>query len=318
MKKFFKILFRFIFLLILAAVIGLGSQYHPDIPVEELKKTYANSESEFLQVEGMNIHYRDEGRGPVLVLLHGTSSSLHTWDAWAERLQMDFRVIRMDLPAYGLTGPHPDGKYSDGAYVNVLHKFLQKLEIDNFHIAGNSFGGNLAWHYAYEYPEEVQKMILIDASGFPQKGLPQIIALARNPLLQPLVEYITPKFLVVRNLEDAYKDPSRIGEATIDRYFKLTLREGNREAFVERANGVFSDQTGRLKALTQPTLIMWGEADTWIPLDHARKFNEALVNSQVITYSDAGHVPMEELPAPTAADARAFLLENEETFPELN
>lgn len=318
MRKFFKFLFRFIILMILVAAIAIGTQYHSGIPVSELKAKYANQESQFMDIEGMEVHYRDEGQGPALLLLHGTGASLHTWDAWAEQLQLDFRVIRMDLPAYGLTGPHPKGLYESGNYLAVIHEFLEKLRVDSVYIAGNSFGGALAWQYAYKYPEQVKKLVLLDPSGFAQDELPRIIKLARNPLLQPLVKYITPKILISNSLESAYHDPSKINQELINRYYEMALREGNRQAFVDRASGSFVDETAKLTAITTPTLILWGESDSWIPLENAYKFNQVLVNSQLITYPEAGHIPMEEIPEKTAKDARNFLLDNGEEIPELN
>ncbi|MCI4667557.1 MAG: alpha/beta hydrolase [Bacteroidia bacterium] len=318
MKKFFKYLFRLIFLLILIAAIGLGTQYHADIPLSSLKSKYANNESQFIAIEGMDIHYRDEGQGAPLLLLHGTGASLHTWNVWAEKLQLDFRVIRMDLPAYGLTGPHPKAEYEPSRYVEVIHQFLKELEIDTVYVAGNSFGGALAWQYAYKYPKQVKKMILVDPSGFAQDEPPRIIKLARNPLVQPILKYITPKFFVSNNLKSAYHDPSVISDELKDRYFDMALREGNRQAFIDRASGSMLDETAKLTAITTPTLIMWGESDTWIPLENAYKFNQVLVNSQLITYPEAGHVPMEEIPVKTSGDAREFLLGEGEEIPELN
>lgn len=318
MKKFFKFLFRLILFLILVAAIGLGTQYRSDIPVEELKLQYTNQASQFMAIDGMDVHYRDEGQGPPLLLLHGTGASLHTWDAWAEQLQLDFRLIRLDLPAYGLTGPHPKGQYESSNYLSVIHQLLEKLKVDSVYITGNSFGGALAWQYAYQYPKQVKKLVLVDPSGFAQDEVPRIIKLARNPILQPVVKYITPKVLISNSLKSAYYNPSKVSPELIARYYRMSLREGNRQAFIDRATGTFVDQTAKLAAITTPTLILWGESDSWIPLENAYKFNQVLVNSQLITYPEVGHVPMEEIPLKSAKDARGFLLENGEDIPELN
>ncbi|MEO0897601.1 MAG: alpha/beta hydrolase [Bacteroidota bacterium] len=319
MKKILGNFLKILLGLILLIAGLIATQYHGDKTVDELKAMYANEESEFIRVKGMDIHYRDEGQGPVLLLLHGTGASLHTWDAWVEEMQQDFRVLRLDMPAYGLTGPHPDQKYEPEDYVEVIHDFLLKLGVDSLFIGGNSFGGNISWHYAYEHPERVKKMILVDASGFPQETIPSVIRLARNPMLKGIMRWVTPKFFIRNRLKEVYAQKDRITDETVDRYFDLQLREGNRQAFIDRAAGAFSVQTGLLKTITVPTLIMWGEKDTWIPLDHAYKFNEYLVNSQIITYPDGGHIPMEELPLQTAVDAKDFLRGGEGSdVPELN
>ncbi len=92
-----------LFVLLVVAAIILG-HIRIDIPVETLAQEFANEQSRFIEVDGLNVHYRDEGEGEPLVLLHGWSASLHTWDVWTEKLKRDFRVIRLDLPAFGLTG----------------------------------------------------------------------------------------------------------------------------------------------------------------------------------------------------------------------
>jgi pimeloyl-ACP methyl ester carboxylesterase len=87
-----------------------------------------------------------------VVLVHGTAASLHTWDDWTDSLKKDYRVIRMDIPAFGLTGPHPDADYSIEAYVAFLGQFLDQLDIDSMYLAGNSLGGNIAWNFAASLP----------------------------------------------------------------------------------------------------------------------------------------------------------------------
>jgi pimeloyl-ACP methyl ester carboxylesterase len=127
-----------------------------DIPVEELKLEYANEQSEFMELNGLSVHYRDEGEGMPVVLVHGTAASLHTWDDWTNTLKEHYRVIRMDIPAFGLTGPDPKGDYSIDGYVGFLAQFLDQLHIDSMYLAGNSLGGNIAWNFASEHPDKVK------------------------------------------------------------------------------------------------------------------------------------------------------------------
>ena len=149
-KKLFKIF-------VSISILSLGFYlYSPDISVLELKKTYANQYSKFIEINGMNVHYRDEGEGQAIVLLHGTGASLHTWDKWTEELKNNFRVIRLDLPAYGLTGPHPENKYSLPDYSSFLNSFVESIGVDNFILSGNSLGGAIAWYYASEYKNKVK------------------------------------------------------------------------------------------------------------------------------------------------------------------
>ena len=136
-----------------------------DLSVDELKSKYANEKSQYIDVQGMSVHYRIEGNwsAPALVLIHGTAASLHTWDAWVDYLAPHFKIVRFDLPAFGLTGPSPARDYSKEAYVEFLNNFTQEIGLTSFHLAGNSLGGDIAWNYAATYPEKVDKLVLVDA-----------------------------------------------------------------------------------------------------------------------------------------------------------
>ena len=239
MKKTNKRKYIYYTLLILLVLVIKGAVYS-DIPVEDLKKKYANEFSKFVEVDGMQVHYRDEGEGTPIVLIHGTGSSLHTWNDWTEKLTENYRVIRMDLPAFGLTGPNKDADYSIKKYTDFLNRFLSKINIDNFHLAGNSLGGNIAWNYAAEHPEKVQKLILVDASGLPtNKPQPWIFKMAKTPVLNSLFLYMTPRMVIKDNMEQVYEDDTKITDALITRYHEMALREGNRKAFIDRAKTDF-------------------------------------------------------------------------------
>lgn len=305
MRKALKYLSYFTVLVIIL----IASQLRCNIPVEELRLKYSSNESKFMEIQGMNVHYRVQGSGPTLVVLHGMAASLHTWEGWVDELKNDFQVVSIDLPAFGLTGPNPSGDYSIEAYVDFLHLFLDKIGVTQFHLAGNSLGGLIAWNYALSYPHQVQKLILIDAAGYPREdGIPFAINLARTPVVKDLMAYLSPKYLFRRSMKEVYGNDELITDELVDRYYDLMLREGNREAFVARSNGSFDYQTERIGEITTPTLILWGEADAWIPLAHGKLFDEQIPNSQLIVYPGVGHVPMEETPTQTAADAREFLL----------
>lgn len=295
-----------VILLIIANVLFFA--YTGDIPVEQLKEKYTNQESKFIEIDGMQVHYRDEGEGMPLVLIHGTAASLHTWDAWTNTLKNDYRVIRLDVPAFGLTGPHPNQDYSIEAYSEFLDHFLTKLDIDSLYLGGNSLGGNIAWYYAAEHPEKVKKLILVDPSGYPRDGeKPWIFKLARTPILNSIIRYITPKSIIEKNLEQVYFDNSKITPELIDRYYDMALREGNRTAFIDRAKTEMVDHTNKLKALNTPTLLIWGKEDIWIPVSDGNRFLSDLANAELVVLKNAGHVPMEESPIESLEAVIEFL-----------
>lgn len=298
-----------IILILLVGLLAITWQFtYRDIPVEALKLKYANEASQFMELSGMPVHYRDEGDGIPLVLVHGTAASLHTWDDWTEILKKDYRVIRMDLPAFGLTGPHPDANYSIKAYTAFLDQFLLQLDVDSLYLAGNSLGGNIAWNFAADHPERGKKLILLDASGYPSdEPDPWIFSLARTPILNLIVSALTPRSIIKNNLKQVYFDDEKITAPLITRYHQMTLRAGNRQAFIDRAKTPSVDHTARLDSLQMPTLILWGAQDTWIPLDDGQKFAWDIKHSELVVLENTGHVPMEESPEESVRVMMDFL-----------
>lgn len=275
---------------------------------------YTNSQSRFLVIDNALVHYRDEGEGPVVLLLHGAFSSLHTFDGWAETLKKDFRVLRLDLPGFGLSGASNDHTYGIEKYVNWIHRFLEMMGAESCSIAGSSFGGWLAWEYTRKYPQQVEKMILIGAAGYLDlKEIPLPFRMARTPFVNKIAKFVIRKSVLEVFVRQVYGDPSRITPALIDRYYDLFSREGNPEAFFALVNGRFKDNTRHLKKLMQPTLIQWGERDSWLPLDNAYRFLADIPHAELIIYEDIGHVPMEEVPQISVRDARKFLKEEIKT-----
>lgn len=285
----------------------------PDRSVEELAGRWAPPPSSFVELEGMRVHLRDEGprQDPVpIVLLHGTSASLHTWDGWAAVLSQRRRVIRLDLPGFGLTGPFPDNNYTVEHYVTFLGELLARLSLERVVLAGNSFGGRIAWRVALADPDRVDSLILIDAAGYPStaSSIPLGFRLARTPGVRHLMEHVLPRSVVEKSIRNVYGDPSKVTPELVDRYYELTLRAGNRaalrERFVQAANG---PDAARIREVTRPALLIWGALDRLIPADHAERFRADLPSSEVIIFPDLGHVPQEEDPARTVAAAERFL-----------
>ncbi len=292
-------------LVVLAIGIYGVANYHADIPADVIKKKYTDAESKFITVEGIEVHYKDEGVGLPVVLLHGMSSSLHTWDGWIKDLNEWYRVVRLDIPPFGVTGPNKTGDYSIDWYDKFLTAFLDALKIDKCFVAGNSFGGRLAWEYAVRHPERVRKMILIDAARY-KRSLPAPVRLARVPVLSSVLTKITPRSIVSNAVVGNYGDRSKVSDALVQRYFDLTLRAGNRAGYGDWARALRHNETTSLSKLYIPVLIMWGAKDPWIPVEDAGRFKLELPDARVIVYPEAGHMPMEELPEKTAKDAYHF------------
>lgn len=310
LTRFLKILGGSLTVGIIAILLYFG---HRDVPLQDLKAKYANASSSFVSVMGMAVHYRDEGNqndSIPIVLIHGTAGSLHTFDAWTSTLKTTNRVIRMDLPAYGLTGPFPDRNYSIKHYTEFIKAFLDELKVKQCILVGNSLGGEIAWNYTIKQPEMVQKLILIDAAGYPttSKSVPIAFKIGRTPFLNKILTFVTPRFIVKASVENIFFDKSKITPSIIDRYYELTLRDGNRQAFVDRFTTT-KDTTAyrKIKTIQQPTLILWGSEDFLIPIENASKFHNDLPNNSLSIIKKTGHTPMEESPIESLKPVQDFI-----------
>ncbi|HEY4863228.1 MAG TPA: alpha/beta hydrolase [Xanthobacteraceae bacterium] len=289
------------------------TNWAPDRPVSELTARWAPPPSVFIDVAGMHVHMRDEGvrddPNPI-VLLHGTAASLHTWEGWVEALKTRRRVIRFDLPGFGLTGPSPDGNYGIENYVRFVTAMLDKLGVRHCVLVGNSFGGYVAWATTLALPDRVDKLILVDAGGyaFAASSPPLGFRIAQLPILNRLFESTLPRSLVESSVRAVYGDPNKVTSELVDRYYEIALREGNRKALAQRfAQARPGELAARIPELMLPTLILWGGRDQLIPPEAAARFHRDISGSRLVMFDDLGHVPHEEDPARTVAAVKAFL-----------
>jgi pimeloyl-ACP methyl ester carboxylesterase len=305
-------------LLITSLLLGLGFLplmlfWAPDRTVDELKTRWASAPSQFVHIDGISIHVRDEGprndQTPI-VLIHGTSASLHTWDGWVEALKGQRRIIRFDLPGFGLSGQLPHHAYTFENYVLILKQLLQQLGVENAILGGNSLGGAIAWLAAVRFPEKVEKLILVDAIGYPIKkeNMPDAWHLIKLPYLHKVLGVVLPKFMVEKGLKDLYGDPGQVTPELVERYYQLALREGNRQALRERLLRADEEDISHLvKEISVPTLIIWGAKDPLVPVENAARFSREIPRNELVTLEGLGHVPHEEAPETTVEFVKAFL-----------
>lgn len=292
------------------------SIFQADLPLNQLKSRWANPTSRFIELQGMQVHVRDEGvqTDPVpIVLVHGTSASLHTWDGWVAALKTERRVITMDIPGFGLTGPEPVGNYHIDRYTHFILGLMDQLGVQRFVLGGNSLGGEIAWHVAAAAPQRVEQLILVDAAGFKRlpTGMPVgfILALLSAKLgLGWLVSRVLPRGVVDSSTRFVYGDPRRITPQLAQRYFDLQLRAGNRRALGQRlAQHNMGRDVAQLARLVMPTLIIWGRRDRIFSLAQGEGLHRAIKGSELVVFDDLGHVPHEEDPVRTVAAVRRFL-----------
>ncbi|MAF84147.1 MAG: alpha/beta hydrolase [Gammaproteobacteria bacterium] len=295
-----------------AAMIGTGFALwaYRDIPATSLEARYMTRASRFINIDGVRIHYRDEGTGPAVLLLHANFSNLIGWDPWVEALQDSYRVVRMDFTSHGLTGPDPTGNYSQERTLELTEKFIGAMDLGKFSIAGTSMGGTMAIHFAQKHPERIDNLILLSPGSLEGKertesGRDQV------PDAAYLLKYIMPRALPKFMLESGFGDKNKLTDELIDRWYDMWRREGQREAQLDRLKQYKAgDIEDLIRALQPRTLLLWGEANTTADFSQSGKFRELLENVASLTfisYPGVGHMAVQEAGQETGRDVRLFL-----------
>lgn len=308
--------------LTIVAVLAAGwlALRRADIPYDTLETIYSVPDTQFLTLDdGLKIHYTDTGPRDrsALVLVHGFSASLHTWDAWKTDLESDYRVITLDLPGHGLSRADESGEVSIERFTAVVHEVTQALNVQSFTLAGNSMGGNTAWSYALRYPDSLDGLILVDASGWPETengndNRPLIFSLLSNPIARAVLKDLDMTSLTRSGLEDSYTDQAFVTDELVERYVSLSRAPGHRSTLLAIMAGNRVEATAEnLSAISVPTLVMWGRDDNLVPVSSAQKFADAIEGATLVIYDGVGHLPQEEHAGPSIADVRAFMLEVE-------
>ncbi len=299
------------FLAIVGAVIATLAilLYTPDRPRAQLEGAYLRAPGDLVDIAGVRLHVRDEGPrdAPVIVLLHGVGSSLHTFDGWAGGLATTYRVIRYDMPGAGLSGPDPQRDYSDKGGVAQLLAVMDHFGISRATVAGNSIGGRLAWRFAAAHPDRVKSLVLISPDGYASPGFdygkpPSV------PFVLEAMKYALPKWALRPNIAAAYADPGGLTDAVVERYHALLLAPGNRQAMLDRMRQtVLVPPEAFLRGISVPVLLLWGEKDAMIPVANAQDYLANLPDARLVVLPNLGHVPQEEAPAASLAPVLKFL-----------
>ncbi len=310
-----KIIKWFLALIVIAVIALFAWGYAPDVPVAELKAKYANAESEFVDLgQGLTVHLRDEGPkdAPAIILLHGSNSQLQTWDEWTKRLKNTYRIIRLDLPGHGITGPDPKNDYSAAASISVIDRLAANRGLARFTLGGNSMGGGIAYAYALAHPDKLDGLILVDAAGGPDtspRKLPIGFRIMQMPVINTLATVITPRSVVEKSLRSSVTRAGYITDAEVDLYWNMLRRPGNREATTIRFAG-YRNRDPNPKAAQDiriPTLILWGDKDTLIPVGVVPWFEKQFPDHMTHIYKDTGHLPMQEVAEQSATDVANWM-----------
>jgi pimeloyl-ACP methyl ester carboxylesterase len=272
-----------------------------------------------IRIHGHDVGYRMAGSGPAIVFVHGLAGSSTTWREVMPELAKSHTVLAPDLLGHG-DSAKPRGDYSLGAHASGLRDLLVALRVERATIVGHSFGGGVAMQLAYQFPERCERLVLVASGGLGKEvhGLLRAVAL-------PGAELVMPVLLSPWLHEQLEAIGSRIGRRGL--HLRGTAREvwlsytglaetRGRTAFIHTVRSVIDPLGQRVSALDRlylardvPTLIVWGDRDRIIPVDHAHSAHEAIPGSRLVIVPDAGHfLPVEE-PKAFLAALTSFLAE---------
>ncbi len=280
--------------------------YAPDKPRAALEAAYPG---DYRTVDGVRLRLRDTGprNAPAVILLHGFGASLDTWEPWAQSLSVHYRVIRFDLPGFGLTGPDPTGDYTDAREMKILAGLMDQLGVDRANLIGNSLGGRIVWNFAALHPERVKRLVLVSPDGFASPGFAYDKA-SETPLMMRALPYVAPRGMLRASLAAAYGRPENLSETTLTRYRDMILAPGVRTAILARMDQVIlRNPAPTLARIQAPTLLLWGEKDNMIPISNAADYLRDMPHATLVRLPALGHVPFEENPADSLAPVALFL-----------
>lgn len=280
-----------------------------DISLEDLRAKYETPTSKYVELDGMEIHYIDEGDGPVVVLSNASYHTTRAWDSMVENMTDRFRVIRFDFPGNGLSGLDAQGRYSPELYGEVITHLTEHLDIDTFHLVGTSSGGTVAFRYAAANPEKIDRFVLINSAGMPRTAV-------TNPNRERGSAF--GRWVSSHHQSMDWWRTSLSSTITkrppfdwhVEMNYDMNRRDDRRETgALFRRNYITGDPSSVLDDITAPTAIFWGMENPTVMHLEANVIQLWMTGAPTIIkkYDKLGHYPYIEEPELVASDISAFL-----------
>ncbi len=260
--------------------------------------------SHFVEIDGMHVHYQKFGErhDPTLLLIHGYTASTYVWHSAAPLLaENGFHVIAVDLIGFGFSAKPRFFDYSIASQARVVERLMNRLGIGSATVVGSSYGGAVASTLTLDYPERVEKLVLVDAVSNDEAKNHPILRLANLP---GVGEIITPflldsKLLVKHRMQGtlAPENHHLITAERIDSIVRpLRAADAHHSVLTAARNWDASRIEEDAHLINQPTLIIWGDNDTVIGIHNGYKLHSSILNSRFVVFNQCGHVPQEEKP----------------------
>jgi pimeloyl-ACP methyl ester carboxylesterase len=276
----------------------------------EIREKYISpqiaDEGNFVNVDGVNAHYIRKGSGKTVILIHGIFSSSFVWQKNIDALSWNFDVIALDLKGYGYSDKPADGRYSQQDMRDFILKFMDALHIEKAFLVGHSWGGGIAMDLTLHWPERIEKLILIDSTGYPTKASAIEWFLKYSAVMSCALAVLNKTAVgwILRNA--VFFDPSLVTDKEIEGWMMPYSVKGSAQAAMElrKIDFVMEDE---IKRISHPALIIWGRQDRLFPFEMASRFKEDIKNSATKIIENCGHNPQEEKPADVNKLIIAFL-----------
>ena len=259
--------------------------------------------SRFIDVDGVRVHYQEAGdkHAPALVLIHGFASSTLVWSkVFLKLAEAGYRVIALDLLGYGYSAKPRNGEYTIAGQAKLLTRLLDTLGIPRALFVGSSYGGAVAATCALDYPDRVEKLILVGTVNNNRPLAFTLLRLFGSPLFGDVVSplLIGSRRLLRRRMKQVYdRHEWVLDERRVDARHLPLRAAGTQRAIIRTVRGWDAERISReAHLITQPTLLLWGENDQEIPLADGARLHEEIPGSRLIIFLECGHLPHEEYP----------------------
>lgn len=296
--------------LLLLGAMWLSLVASQKLTLDTLESMYATPDSQFVNLGGVRLHYMDEGSGPAVVLLHASFMNLRSWDILADSLAANYRVIRLDFLAAGLTGPEPNDRYSFDRNLELVDELTQYLGVDEFAIVATSSGGIVGFNFAARYPDKVTRLVLINSAGLPRSAATNPNRARDNRLVAWFKRRFPTRNIVRENLDINFIEPHEPPDWLVDMNYDMGRRAGlDREGALLLSNFRTGDPKVVLSQVRAPTFIIWGLENQTVFHLEADVFQNWLTGAPTLLrkYPGVGHYLYIETPQFFAADVEAFL-----------
>ena len=297
----------------LQAVCLAAAQSPVGMTHEQIEARYADEASRFAEIDGVRLHYKDEGSGPAILLIHGSAGDVSDWDGWVELLATHYRVVRFDLPGFGISGKIANGNYSIDRSQSLIDGLMDSLGIEQFAIAGVSYGGPVAFRYAATRTERISALVIMNSAGI-EYGKQQVDAKTGEKGFYKAVTggSVTREFMTA-SLQKSFHNPALVSDALIQRKLDMMNVEGRTEEGAIMIRQYERGDPFRVLAhVRAPVLVLWGGAEESLSQETADKFASAVTRASAVrkvVQPGGDHMMHVEIPEPTARIVEGFLNE---------